>query len=209
MKLGINEIKEGIYQAALNKTMRQLRREGYNVESDYFHEKAQLSVDLFAYKENEKRIYEFKFGRNRIQRNQLVRLQEFAKSIGAKLYIIYLEIPQSKEILFENIENIIYDNLSQDPPSELLELSTHFYVKDVENIEISTINLDNELVSLSGSASLIVELQYGSHSDRRNGDGFEETVEFDFTFRLRLNVAERTILYSYYKFDTSWYYDNN
>lgn len=206
MKLGMDEIREGIYQAALSRTMRQLRLEGFTVEPEYLFERARIRVDLFAHNNNEKRIYEFKFGRNRIQRNQLVRLQEFAKDIGARLYVIYLEMPQSKEISFDGIEEILFNNLSQDPPQELSELATHFYIKEVENVDISNIDLTNELVHLSGSARLIVELQFGSHSDRRNGDGFEETVEFEFTFRLKLDVAERIILHSYYKFDTSWYY---
>ena len=103
MKLGMDEIREGIYQAALNRTMRQLRLEGFTVEPECLFERARIRVDLFAHNNNEKRIYEFKFGRNRIQRNQLVRLQEFAKDIGARLYVIYLEMPQSKEISFDGI----------------------------------------------------------------------------------------------------------
>lgn len=206
MKLGMDEIREGIYQAALNRTMRQLRLEGFTVEPECLFERAHIRVDLFAQNNDEKRIYEFKFGRNRIQRNQLARLQDFAKSIGARLYVIYLEMPQSKDILFDGIERILWNDLSQDPPQEICELATHFYIKEVENVDISHIDLTNELVHLSGNASLLVELQFGSHSDRRNGDGFEETVEFEFTFRLKLDVAERSILHSYYKFDTSWYY---
>ena len=209
MKLGMNEIKEGIYQAALNKTMRQLKFEGFIVEPDFVFDEGDIHVDLFAHNKIERRIYEFKIGRNRIQRNQLLRLQNLAKNIGARLYVIYLETPHSKEIVFDGIENIIYGHLSDYPPEEICELSSHFYIKDVENVDISNIDITNELVNLSGSASLIVELQFGSHSDRRNGDGFEETVEFEFTFRLKLDVAERSILHSYYKFDTSWYYEDN
>lgn len=209
MKLGIDEIREGIYQAALNRTMRQLRLEGFAVETERLFERAHIRVDLFAQNNYEKRIYEFKFGRNRIQRNQLARLQEFAKSIGAKLFVIYLEMPQSKEIVFDGIENIIYGHLSEYPPQEICELATHFYIKDVDNVEISSIEVANEVVKLAGSGCLIVDLQFGSHYDRRHGDAVNETVEFEFAFRLKLDVAEQSILHSYYKFDTSWYYDDN
>ena len=206
MKLGIDEIKEGIYQAALNKTIRQLQKEGFKIDSNRFFEREHIEVDLYAYNEMEKRIYEFKLGKNRIQRNQFVRLQEFAKKIDARLYVIYLEIPQSKEISFNGIESILWNDLNQDSPQEICELATHFYIKDVENVDISHIDLIDETVNLSGNASLLVELQFGSHSDRRNGDGFEETVEFEFTFRLKYDLAECSVLHSYYKFDTSWYY---
>lgn len=163
MKLGMNEIQAGIYHAALNKTISQLRREGFKTETEYFFENAQLHVDLFAYNEVEKRIYEFKFGRNRIQRNQLVRLQEFAKDLGARLYIIYLELPQSKKIIFDGIENIIFSYLNEYPPQEISELATHFYIEDIENVDINSIILENEIVDMRGSASLIVKLQFGSH----------------------------------------------
>lgn len=208
MKLGMNEIRDGIYQAALNKTIRQLNREGFKTEVEYLFKDVQICVDLFAYNGFEKRIYEFKFGQNRIQRQQLVKLQEVAKSMGAKLYVIYLELPQSKKIIFEGLENILYGHLNDYPPQEIYELATHFYIEDVSNIDINEIILENEIVDMRGSANLIVKLQFSSNSDRRNGDGVEETVEFEFTFRLKLDVADRSILHSYYKFDTSWYYDN-
>ena len=209
MKLGIDEIREGIYQAAINKTIRQLEKEGFEVYTQHFFEMGHIEVDLYAYNQIEKRIYEFKLGKNKIQRNQFVRLQEFAKSIGAKLFVIYLEMPQSKEIVFDGIENIIYGHLSEYPPQEICELATHFYIKDVDNVEISSIEVANEVVKLVGSGCLIVDLQFGSHYDRRHGDAVNETVEFEFTFRLKLDVAEQSILHSYYKFDTSWYYDDN
>ena len=206
MKLGMNEIRSGVLHAAIDRTAYQLRREGFTVEPERFFKDAQLDVDLYAYKETEKRIYEFKFGKNKIRQNQLVKLQEFAKQIGARLYVIYLELPQSKEIVFDGIDNILYGHLSENPPEEICELATHFYIESVENVDISSIVVENEIVSMRGNASLIVKLQFGSHSDWRNGDGFEETVEFEFAFRLKLDVANRDILYSYYKFDTSWYY---
>lgn len=206
MKLGMNEIKDGVLHAAINRTVYQLRREGFTVEPEHFFKDAHLHVDLFAYKESEKRIYEFKFGRNRIRQNQLVKLQEFARQIGARLYVIYLELPQSKEIVFDGLDRILYGHLSEYPPEEICELATHFHIKSVENVDISSIVVENEIINMRGNASLIVNLQFGSHSDRRNDDGFEENVEFEFVFRLKLDVANRDILYSYYKFDTSWYY---
>ena len=205
MKLGMNEIKDGVLYAAINRTIYQLRREGFTVEQDAFKEE-RLHIDLLAYNETEKRIYEFKFGRNRIQRNQLAQLQEFARRIGAKLYVIYLELPQSKEIIFEGLDRILYGHLSEYPPEEICELATHFYIESVENVDISSIVIENEIINMRGNASIFVNLQFGSHSDRQNDDGFEENVEFEFVFRLKLDVANRDILYSYYKFDTSWYY---
>ena len=202
----MREIEAGIYQVALNKTMYQLEREGFRVEPDYSFENVPFKVDLFAQNEHEKRIYEFKFGRNRIQRNQFARLQLLARSIGAKLYVIYLEIPQTKTIEFCGIEEIICNNLKQNTPKELYEISTNLLIREIRNVDISTINVDDELVELEGNASLVVEIWVDSKNAYPDQNSLVEAVEFEFVFRLKLNVARQTIVRQYYKFDTGWFF---
>ena len=88
MKLGINEIREGIHEAAILKIERQLNREGFDVKRNYSIEDSNIEVDLFAYNNVEKRIYEFKIGHNKIQNKQFQLLQRYSRDIGAKLFII-------------------------------------------------------------------------------------------------------------------------
>ena len=76
-----------------------------------------VQVDLFAFNSYEKRIYEFKIGRNRIQRNQFERLQHYAREIGARLFVIYLEVPSSKRISFNHIEPIIHKDMAIKRPA--------------------------------------------------------------------------------------------
>ena len=91
MKLGINEINEGIYIAAINKVSSQLQRDGFIVKTDYpIEANHRIRLDLFAQKGIDKRIYEFKIGKNKIQREQFAFLQNYARNIGARLFIIYL-----------------------------------------------------------------------------------------------------------------------
>ena len=90
MKLGINEIENGIYNAAIEKLTKQLIRDGFAVERELLGN--DIVFDLYAEKGTDKRIYEFKLGKNRIQEKQFLYLQKHAKNIGAKLYIIYLFI---------------------------------------------------------------------------------------------------------------------
>lgn len=207
MKLGINEIREGIHESAILKTERQLKREGFIAKRDYIIEDSNLEVDLFAYNNVEKRIYEFKIGHNKIQNKQFLLLQNCSRNIGAKLFIIYLEVPQSKHIMFNGIEDIIFGHLCDYPPVELLELATHVHISNVTNIDINSIDVDNEIVSMRGSGCILVDTQFGSKRDLVKNDGLEEHLEFDFWFRLKLDVAERKILNSYYKIDTGWYYE--
>lgn len=208
MKLGINEISEGIYISAKNKVVRQLQREGFKIYNEYAinNYNNKYVLDLFAVKGSDKRIYEFKIGKNKIQRNQFELLQGYAKSIGARLLIIYLEIPFSKEIIFDKIEDIIFDNLNDDPPNDLLELATHVYINYVHKIDLNSIKIQGDIISLTGTGIITLETQMGSNRDFSNDDGYHENFDFEFSFKLRLDQFKRKIIYSYYKFDTSNYY---
>lgn len=208
MKLGINEINEGIYNAAINKVIRQLQREGFKTYPDYrINDYNNVILDLFAAKGSDKRIYEFKIGRNRIQKRQFEILQHYARQIGARLFIIYLEIPTSKEIIFENLDEIIFDNLINDTPNDLLELATHVRIEDVNNIDINSLEIKNGFISIAGTGFVSIETQMGSRRDLRENNGYLENFDFEFTFRLRLDKYNYQLLYSYYKFDTGSYYD--
>lgn len=206
MRLGINEINEGIYEAAITKTIRQLTREKFEVIRDYRIENVDnlsVQVDLFAFNSYEKRIYEFKIGRNRIQRNQFERLQHYAREIGARLFVIYLEVPSSKRISFNHIEPIIHKDMAIKRPAELFDIHSITEIKHIENVDIEFAEIDDEIVNLRGRGTVVVELRNERFTHFENENN--EFVEFDFSFRLKLNVSEKTILLSYYKIDTNWF----
>lgn len=210
MILGINEINEGIYLAALNKITRQLKKEGFIIQEDYITTELnrRIRLDLFAQKGEDRRIYEFKIGKNKIQRDQFLFLQNYARSIGARLFIIYLEVPYSKRICFEGIENIIYNQFLTDTPEELLNLAPKVYVENVDNVDINEINVDKDnIIDIKGNGTVYVEIEVGSRSDIRRDDGLNEKIRFDFSFRLKLDHLNKRILSAYYKIDTSWYYE--
>lgn len=209
MKLGLSEINEGIYISAVNKVSKALQREGFTIQTNYAAEFNQrIRLDLLAQKGLDKRIYEFKIGKNKIHKDQFAFLQSYARSIGARLYIIYLELPYSKHISFDGIDNIIYDHFLKVTPKELLNLAPKVYIENVENIEIDDIAvyMDN-IIELSGSGTVYVETEFGSRFDIKRGDGLNEKLKFDFSFRLKLDHLNKRILSSYYKIDTSWYFE--
>ena len=210
MKLGLDEITDGIYFAAINKLTKQLKFENFNVFTEYpikTSEHSRIILDLYAEKGNDKRIYELKLGKNKVQRNKLVWLQNLAKQLGARLYIIYLEIPKSKEIEFYKIESIIMRDIERNMPSELISLATHVYVNDVESIDISSLIIDKDIIKIEGQGNIILEAQYGSPRDIDEGFGEFKDLEIEFTFKLKLDHSEKEILYSYYKFDTKNFYE--
>lgn len=202
MKLGMNEIISGIEHTAIQKISNGLISEGFVVKIEHpsFSDNG-MFFDLYAEKGEDKRIYELKIGKNRIQKNQFEALQKEAKRLGAKLYIVYLEVPRSKEIEFEGLEQIIYEDLLSNFPSEIDSLSTHSTIEEVSDIEIDSINISNRIVKLTGSGRIYIHLQFGSRSDLRNGDAIEDAYSTDFFFKLSVDMSSNEIVKHYYKID--------
>lgn len=198
MKIGMNEILRGIEYTAIQKITKELERDGFSINKEYSF------FDLYAEKGDDKRIYEFKIGKNRIQKRQFIALQEEAKRLGAKLYIVYLEIPRSKEVDFEGLDQIIYEDLLNDFPSEIDALSTHTTIESIEDIEIDSINISDSIVKLTGSGTINVHLQFGSRSDLKNNDAVEDVGSVDFFFKLSVDVANNEVIKRYYKIDIEW-----
>jgi hypothetical protein len=57
--------------------------------------------------------------------------------------------------------------------SELDEIATHCYIDGVSDIEILSVEVDNDYIHFTGSGNVDCDHQFGSNSDVRKGDGFE------------------------------------
>lgn len=205
MKLGIHDVIQGIEYTAIQKLTKELLKDGFSVKNGLIlsqdNNKA-LRCDLYAEKENDKRIYEFKIGKNRIQKKQLGLLQDIAKQCSAKLYIVYLEIPKSKEVEFDGLELLIHQDLLNDFPNELDCLSTHTIIDSVDDIEIETMSISKNLVKITGSGTINVNLQFGSNSDCRNNNAVEDYASLDFFYKITVDINNNRIINHYYKIDT-------
>lgn len=195
MKIGMNEIVGGIEKVAVDRIKNGLEKEGFIVTTN-------KNFDIYAEKANDRRIYELKLGKNKIQKKQYVELQKKAEELGAKLYIIYLEIPYSKSIEFNGLSELLYNNIINDFPDELDILSTHTCVEEISNIDISSIKISDKGLRVNGSASIYLGLQYGSSSDIKKDNGIEDYMSVDFFFKVEINKSLEKIIKAYYKFDT-------
>lgn len=200
MKIGINEINKGIYMVALEKLQRSLENDGFQVIIG----KNEDMFDLFAERDDDRRIYEIKIGKNKAQKRQLSKLQEIAKEKKAKLFVTYLEQPRTSQIEYEGLEELLMNYLMDNMPDELDVLSTHTILENVYDLEINSIFVKNNIIKVEGSASLAVELQYGSTFDREDGMGDVMDDSYDFVFRV--NIVEGSIEYAYFKFDVEHFY---
>lgn len=195
MKIGMNEVIGGIEKVAIDRIRNGLEREGFHIVTG-------KDFDLYAEKENDKRIYELKLGKNKIQKKQYIKLQKKAEELGAKLYIVYLEIPSSKSIEFDRLGELLYNDIVNNFPNELDILSTHTYIEEISDIDISSIEITDNGLKANGSGSMYLRLQYGSDSDIKSDIGAEDYMTVDFFFKVTVNASLDSITKAYYKFDT-------
>lgn len=198
MRIGMQEINEAIYWVALQKLKKSLENEGFEVTSK---KDMDPYCDLFAEKNDDKRMYILKIGKNKTQQRVLSKIQEVAKEKRAKLFVTYLEQPKTSKIEYDGLENMLFDYLINHMPDELDILSTHTALEDINDLEINSISIVGDKIKIEGSARIDVELKYGSTHD----DIDEMNDSFEFVFRV--NILKGKIDYAYFKFDLEHFYE--
>lgn len=186
----------------------QLKTEGFEILP--LQSNNNISIDLYAKKGNEKRLYEFKYYKtsNNIEskKSTIIENKNYAESIGAKFSIIYLTPLKEKTIEFEDLESKILGYIvEEDFPAELDSLSTHTRVNSIYIDSINSISISETSINISGDATISVSLQYGSDSDLQNGDGDESSESFPMTFDADLD-CDLNILKCQYEIDTDDFY---
>ena len=201
MKIGMNEILRGIELTAIEKIKRELVKEGFVVKNDFKTSEDKFPIDLYAERGEDKRIYELKIGKNRIQKKQYAMLQAEAKRLGAKLYIVYLEVPRSKEVTFNGLDKIILEDLLDNYPFEIDGLSTHTTIESVEDVEIDTMEIASGIARITGSGSINIRLWFAPRSDIPHSKPVEDYGNVGFFFKLSISLSDNTIVKRYYKID--------
>lgn len=202
MKIGMQEVLRGIEQTAIKKISTELTRKGFTVHEHFSIFNGEIKCDLYAENGEDKRIYELKIGKYRIQKTQYTTLQTVAKHLGAKLYIVYLEVPRSKNISFEGLAQIIQTDLQCELPVEIAGMSTHTTIDSVDDIEIDTLNISDGVISVTGSGNIGVTLWFTPRSDILNSTPNEDHDMVGFFFKLSIDRANNKVLKRYYKIDS-------
>ena len=195
MKIGMKEVLSGISYSAEQKLKKELQEMGFKISDDKI-------CDIFAEKGDDRRLYELRVGKYKMQKRVFYELQAYAKEKKAKLYIVYLEVPKTTEVEFEGIEDILFRDFENNTPTEIDSLSTHAYMESVDNVSIDSISILSYTIKVAGTGTLNLELQYGSRSDLKNDNGWVESQSVDFFFRIEVD-NDRRIRKRYYKFDVS------
>ena len=168
-----------------------------------------VRADFVAKKDNDEIIiYEIKIGKiTNENKKRLSSIKEYVErnSKNVKFKMIFLKYPQSKEIDFDELQEIICEDLSNDGiPSDLDILSTHTRIEDISDIEVENLEIRDKKIFLEGNGIIEVSLQFGSDSESQEDDMFCSSFPFEFKVTLDINFS---VIESEYYFDTDSYYE--
>ncbi|MCO5071509.1 MAG: hypothetical protein M9944_09925 [Rhizobiaceae bacterium] len=113
--------------------------------------------------------------------------------------------------LEREIDDAVFDKFLMETIQELDELSTHTTFEGHESDEIKVVHIDEEVVKFVVSGLVYVELQYGSSSDLRKGEGAVLRGCYPYTATLcsKVRSPEEVIRDSVkVKVDNSSFYDD-
>jgi hypothetical protein len=112
---------------------------------------------------------------------------------NAHFELIVANPPRNKSIEFLGLEAILTDELANNFPSELDELSSHTRVKGVTDIDIDSITISEDGINVTGTASVEVSLQCGSDIEQESGDEIYDFFPFKFDISLDLDLSIKNI----------------
>ena len=194
MRLNDRYLDIAYAEANIRQKADELIRDGYRIIPD-------SSFDLLVEKNDQKRVYEFKY-RNGDSRNlKLEKISKKAEEIGAELIVVYMLRPNRDSIEFDDLGELIMEYLMDNFPGDLDELSSHTRLHEVYVEAITDISLTETDITIKGEASVTVSLQYGSDREQEE-DEEEESMTLPMEFEASMNW-NREITDMDYEIDTS------
>ncbi len=101
---------------------------------------------------------------------------------------------EARKLLCERVEDRIHDDVVSEAISETIlsvdEIASHHSVEHVEVEEIHVTAIDHEAIEFTAYGCLEVELQWGSNSDVRRGDGAVMTDSYPLTCKFVSKVSD-------------------
>ena len=92
--------------------------------------------------------------------------------------------------LWEHIDSAVVDETLKETIQEIDELASHHYLDEVYTDKVEIYAIDHESIMFRATGSISCELQFGSNSDLRRGDGAISPESFEFTCELISPVDE-------------------
>lgn len=92
--------------------------------------------------------------------------------------------------LWEHIDSAVIDEALKETINAIDELATHHYIDEIYTDKIEIFSISHESIIFKATGSIACELQWGSNSDLRRGDGAVLSETFKFSCELTSPVDE-------------------
>jgi Holliday junction resolvase len=182
-------------KAAVDQLAADYSQRGFKVERDV--RLGDTRADLIAKKGDELIVFEVKSGKwTPEEREAVKRLRNQAVHDRGRFVLVLAQQPSGKLVEIEGLEDLLTEIVADRCQSELSELSTHTRIVGVTDVDLASVTIGTETIEVRGSASVELELQYGSDSDLEREQGFTsyEVVPLEFHLTLDLNRELREVL---------------
>lgn len=205
MEIDRRFVRKYIHHMAVDQLEYDYKKQGFDVSKEVLI--GDYRADLVAKKENETIVIEVKAGRLTEERKKAIAyIGDYVKQQGNyKFLIVFANEPPEKEIVIDEFQTVLYQAIINYMPDELLELATHVYLDDVEEINFNKVVIEYGNISVRGNARVDVNLEYGSGSDGIvSSDSFplEFKVDFSYSDKNQIDISEDPE----FKVDTSSFY---
>lgn len=196
-----------LHDMAIDQLVADYQEKGYQVDRE--KKIGDYQADLVATKGDEVIVFEVKTGTmNPQMQNRLAQIGDYVRNRkNHKFLVLIATPPKRKKIEVPDLDQLLFDHLVDHFPDNLVELSSHTRITDVNGaiVDELTVQEDGRLL-VKGSAEIEVELNYGSGDEADASEDY-----FPFTFELILQyTSERALVVDEEKLievDTTSFYD--
>ena len=177
-------LRKSFEKAAIEQIADDYREKGYAVKTDV--KVGEFRVDIAASKNGLTSYIEVKTGKeNPDAKRRIKAMADYFKTIpDAKFLLIVSRYPEPKKIVFNDIEQVLYDFFIESH-TDLDSLSTHTRVNDISDVSIDEIRIQREFFSIVCNGMVGATMQYGADSEQEPGD---DPVCMSFPFRFKGTV---------------------
>jgi hypothetical protein len=109
-----------------------------------------------------------------------------------ELFSFITETKESlSEALYEHVDQALFDAVLEETFSEIDILATHHHLQNVHIEPLDILDIDHEFIYFEASGSIWYEMQWGSNSDLKQGDGmlFDEF----FPYKCQIHASVRNL----------------
>ncbi len=192
MELKEKYLSRYFHSIAMDQLYDEYSQKGYSV---YKEKKiGKYEADLIAENNEEKIIIEIKVGKMTPEKKRrLADLANYVRSLeDYKFLVVIPTAPSRKKLEFDDLEQLLFQDMLSNIPDELDQLSTHTIPNEISNIDIDEITISDDSIFIKGDGTVCVDLDYGSDNDDLVADGYSTSDSFPFKFTAKLVYGERT-----------------